>query len=242
MTPAALLVRQTNGILSRGDKIRLVIPVLGLWRDHVFDMLASREDGRSSSEPVRIREPETEWARLAMRASALQSAEFRGHSLRTWLFAMLLSAADGAPLDEEVMYVAALLHDIGLFPPSPGGCFTISGADTAAATAKMAGVERRRAEEAADAILEHVSVSRPTTAAGVYLQAGSLLDITGHRRRQLSPSSVSAVCNMWPRTGFPAELRRVWLAECHATPSGRAAYVRCPGGLLLASRLARFPA
>jgi hypothetical protein len=157
--------------------------------------------------------------------------------MRTWCFATTLEQIDGVSIDPELMFVAAALHDVGLFQPIDGRCFTVTGARVALSTAKSLGVPADRAELAARAIFVHICPAVPSEVLGRYLQAGSLLDVTGDRVWDLSDDTVAAVHARWSRAGFAAEVRALWKEESVRLPHGRASYARCPGGLLLALRL-----
>ncbi len=75
------------------------------------------------------------------------TAVWRYHSLRTWQFAAALAAKDHSVIDGELLYVAALLHDSGLFlTPGEGESFASAGARLARDTAGAAGVDPAAAE------------------------------------------------------------------------------------------------
>jgi hypothetical protein len=197
--------------------------------------------GRSSSvEPVEAGPPPSDWAAAALASSTGLTPEFLQHSKRTWWFGKALAEVDEIELDTEMLYVAAMLHDIGLFEPRSGRCFTAVGADAARRTAASADVAADRAELVAHAISAHICPKRPRDALGHYLQAGSLLDVTGERIWDLDPVVVDAAYAKWPRVGFPPQVRGRWIAECQRFPHGRANYARW-SGLLLAARFAPLP-
>jgi HD domain len=181
------------------------------------------------------------WIEAAEVAQVAQGSIMLGHARRTWHFARQLARKDGAELDEEALLVAALLHDLGLQSPRKRRCFTLHGAEVARATASAAGADDARAKLVADAIMEHADALKPRTPEGQYLQAGSLLDVTGHRAWDIPSKITEEICCKWPRTGFYAELRGLWRNECHAVPRGRAAFASCPGAILQVARVANLP-
>jgi hypothetical protein len=85
----------------------------------------------------------------------------------------------------------------------------------------------------------HISPAVPREILGRYLQAGSLLDVTGDRVWDLSDDTVAAAHARWSRAGFAAEVQALWKKESVRLPHGPANHARCPGGLLLALRLNR---
>src|ERR1700732_4093377 len=63
------------------------------------------------------------------------------HAIRSWLFAVKIARIRQAVVDEEVVAVAALLHDLGLTEAFQGSNrFEVEGADAARAFAKGHGV------------------------------------------------------------------------------------------------------
>jgi HD superfamily phosphodiesterase len=79
-----------------------------------------------------------------------------GHCIRTWFWAELLGARDGIEPDEELLYVACLLHDIALTdryrPPLSAACFAVHGGEVARTTLRSLSVEASYADEVAKAI------------------------------------------------------------------------------------------
>jgi len=226
--------------------VQLLIPTVKNQAAYVADALfqfGARKHQRSSAAGAIFNSPpKTTWTELAQQAADdKQSPAFRDHATRTFHIAMLLAAADDVCLDSELMAVAATLHDVGLFESTQDHCFTLKGADLALSTAKTAGVRQDLAVLAANAILEHANPEDPKTDIGRYLRAGSLLDVTGYRFRKLNAGQAANIYHTWPRTDFADELVTLWDKECRSVPRGRAAYARCPGGILRASRIAQLP-
>jgi hypothetical protein len=162
------------------------------------------------------------------------------HAERTWQFAVALAAVDGKGLNEEDLYVASLLHDTGFYQDSRQRCFAATGAAHAFSTAADVGIGGNRVQAVVDAIFGHISVKPPTELAR-YVRAGSLLDLAGTRIWDLDRSMVDQVCAKWPRDGFPEAAREFWADECERFPNGRAAFARCPGGLVAASYTSTLP-
>jgi hypothetical protein len=155
---------------------------------------------------------------------------FRDHSQRSWFFARALAAAKGEAFDNETLYVACLLHDAGLFYEDRKTCFALIGADLVRRTAAAAGVNTDQAKAAAVAVATHIDV-RPRTQLAKYLRAGSLLDVIGTSAWDIDPAAIVEACERWPRTGFEAEVRRLWNEESYRFPYGRAQFARMPGAL-----------
>ncbi|WP_327639609.1 HD domain-containing protein [Kribbella sp. NBC_00482] len=228
-----------NEVLSTKDRVRLLPTAMGRLASTMVGLAAYRL-GKRGLETAILPAPEpTSWTSSAedLGQDILSSAFFE-HSVRTWRFGMALAQADGAVLDPELFYVAAMLHDIGLFRPLAGRCFTAAGVAAVRETAPT-GTPVRRIEEVQAAIFEHLEIRRPRAKLSCYLQAASLLDVAGTRVTALGPEFVRTACAH--RAGFPAACRDVWRAECRRFPQGRAAYARCVGGLLIGTRLNPLP-
>ena len=110
-------------------------------------------------------------SRTARRAEeqlrAVSSPQMVNHSLRVYAFAMLLHELDGArvSLDREALYVAALLHDVGLFDAVPAAgehCFTVSCARVARRVTGEDGWTEARRDRVAPAHVKRETVARPS--------------------------------------------------------------------------------
>ena len=221
----------------------LLPPTARLGGEHLVGLaryLAGASGELASSTVWERRPPSTAWVSAAEESASVLSDGFLRHSKRAWFFASALSIAERTELDQELLYVVSLLHDTGLFAPIDAQCFTATGARLARETAALAGVGVARADLAAHAISDHISI-RPTGELAQYLQRGSLLDATGSGIWTLDRRVVPEACRLWPRARFPAELRQLWLRECRRVPYGRSQYARCPGLLIAATRAAPMP-
>jgi hypothetical protein len=196
--------------------------------------------------------PDTDWVKAArfVARKVLVDESWELHSERTWLFASALAmrderagkltAADSKQLDPELLYVASMLHDTGLFVEDRTRCFAITGARFAFTTARQAHADEHRAEVVYRAIASHISLC-PGNVLGKYLQFGSLLDVTGNRIWDLDRAVVDQVCGVRSRADFPAQVRHRWAEECSMFPNGRAGFARCPGAISIATYLAPLP-
>jgi len=84
-----------------GDRTRISSTSASAW--HV-----GRCEGRSGRDPDR---PDSKLVREAESAAREQGVALAGHGYRTWLLGHALACQDGHVLDQELFYVAALLHD-----------------------------------------------------------------------------------------------------------------------------------
>lgn len=146
------------------------------------------------------------------------------HGLRCFLIAERLAGLRGAAIDREALFVAALLHDIGLYEEaSSGGVYVSDGMEFAAAfLAGQGGWSTERARVCLDAIERHHEL-RPQWAAGVeveVLRRADLADLSrgaiahGAGRRWLS--------ELWaavPREGTYKEIGRMVLKAARERPA-----------------------
>ena len=148
-------------------------------------------------------------SQLARRAESLvaevEPPFLTNHSFRSHFFAVALAERAGVRFDEELLYVAALLHDIGLVARFDSGkCFEQDGADVAAALAAEVGWPEPRCEALAEAIRLHVAVHvELDDGPEAYLLWHSTgLDVAGSRYEELRPETVKAVLAAYPRLDF----------------------------------------
>ena len=202
-------------------------------------LLGRRVDGPVELPPV----PDSALAREAEEAAAEQPAPLVGHSYRTWAFGRALAAHDDeAALDDELFYVASLLHDAGLVGSVTGEDFTLRSASVAAPL-----VDSHRGHDAAERVSDTISAHcTPGATVAVdgpeafYVQAGATCDLGGLRLHHLSESFVDRVLGDHPRAGLVADITARIDAEAAAVPDGRFALLRRTG-FTLAVRMAPFP-
>jgi hypothetical protein len=151
------------------------------------------------------------------------------HCLRTYAWGALLAQRAHLSFDAELLFVASMLHGLGLTeyarPSSEVPCFAVAGARAAHAFLLGESVAEARALAVADSICQLVNpapaLSRSTTVQ--LLAAGFALDTIGARKHELSRSVRAAVLRQHPRGGFSAEFGCSLGAHIHSWPGTRAA-------------------
>jgi hypothetical protein len=123
--------------------------------------------------------------------------------------------------DPELLYVACMLHDLGLDParrPDDGSCFTLVGAEAAL------GLDAERCRAAAEAIAIHMNmrVTMDEGAEGYLLTAGAQADVIGRRKREIADGTMAAVLERHPRAGMKREFAELQGAHARSAPSTRA--------------------
>ena len=238
--------RRTGGRLTASDRRRLLAAIaLGQWENALGRAklsLGRVPPGAANVDLETFAVPDSLLAREVEQACAEQPRELVNHSYRTWLFGRALAAVDAEPLDTELFYCGALLHDYGLIEPTQGRDFTLAGADRALSCAAAAGLSDHRAQELADAICVHatpgVSIDRDGRL-GCYVQWGAMADVAGLRVCDVSPGNVEEIIRRYPRDDFKRQITAMLRAEAAALPQGRFGLL-VRSGVPLAVRLAPF--
>jgi hypothetical protein len=164
------------------------------------------------------------------------------HSYRTFAFGAALGALENVDVDRELLFAAALLHDVGLPTPVPQVDFTQAGAQVARGVAEEVGLSTAATNTLQAAITLHHSpgVSMAHGAVAYLLSAGAGLDVIGLRSWQLPPDTLAAILEAHPRLGFKREFAAAFRTEAALVPRGRAASMRRYGAFDLAIKAAPF--
>lgn len=186
---------------------------------------AARRMGMDRPAPVGLAEVPVPDSAVALEASALllheAPATLAAHSHRAYLFGALLGRRDNLDWDPELLFVAAMLHDLGLTGFLGGdGPFEQRGADAAESWLRGRGWPQDRAAVAARAIRMHLDVGRagkdrPEVA---LLHFGTAADVTGMRLEDIHPATVAEVIDAHPRQGFKKFFAEKVRAEARSQP------------------------
>lgn len=173
--------------------------------------------------------PDTRAAREAeehLRAAA--SPPMVHHSHRSYYFSAIRYAQSGlkAPIDREALYVATLLHDVGLFEqPRPRGqhCFTVGGAREARRIAREAGWDEARADAVALAIVANLNPFVPLRGFGAeahFFSEGGQVEVLAQEWK-VHPDNLREILARHPRDGFAAETATLVRREARTYPGCR---------------------
>ena len=127
------------------------------------------------------------------------------HGVRTFAWACLIADKDGLEFDRELLYVGAILHDIGLTDAYDGPrCFENEGAAGSAAFAVEQGWDALRAERLAESIRLHMHprVVPADGAEGYLLCEATGTDCRGHRLSELDPGAAAEIVAETPWLDF----------------------------------------
>lgn len=158
----------------------------------------------------------------------VSSVPMVNHSLRTYYFSGILYALSGVKqsIDHEALYVAALLHDVGLFqisPPPTEHCFTVGGAREARRIAKGAGWDDARQDRMAVAITTNLNAFVSMDEFGLeahFMRVGGLVEVIAQEWK-VHPENLAEILDQYPRDGFTAEALRLVQQEVKQNPGGR---------------------
>ena len=209
-------------ILSRMTSLQaLGLPGLGISR---------AEAARIDLDRIRI--PDSRAARDAFERCAETSEPFLvNHCVRTYLWGALLAANDTLQYDEELFYVASLLHDLGLTDTcrrnGKCNCFAAEGAQAALQFAQERQWPEPRQRALANAIHLHLNtrVSKKEGIEAHLLHAGASLDVIGARYDEVDVQNRSEVLDRYPRAGFKIRMIELMKNEAKMRPGSRAGYL-----------------
>ncbi len=162
-----------------------------------------------------------------------------GHCLRSFAWATLLAQRDDLQYDPEVLYLACMLHDLGLtdsaLPHEHQACFAITGARAA-----MQILPAPVAEKVAEAIALHlnVKVALRCGSEAHLLRQGSAFDIIGLRYPDVSSDARRQVLGLYPRGSFAPQIQ-ARLNDPRIRRPGTRIHLLCQGGFL--QRIGRNP-
>lgn len=188
--------------------------------------------------------PDTQAARGALElARTYQSDAITAHALRSWLFAEGFATVDGIrDVDHELLYVSALLHDIGTVTEYDNHTISYedAGGHVAVALAAGAGWPAERRTRAREVIVRHnwPSVDPAMDAEGFLLEVATALDISGARPDALPGPFLRQVLTAHPRGALATEFTACVVDQATRKP-GTAARRLVDGGV--AAKLAANP-
>jgi HD domain len=193
--------------------------------------------------PERLATPESALTRAADAAAvAVLPDTLLNHSYRTYVLGRALGEVKDIEVDAELLFAAAMLHDVGLVLASGREDFTLTSARVARDVAERVGLSTAATKVFQTAITMHHS-PRVTLGAGpvaYLLAAGAGVDVVGLRCWDLHRSTLVWAVAAHPREGCKEYFPRVWAEEAARVPQGRASLLRRYGALTAAIALAPF--
>ena len=221
---------RTGGRLSLLDRVQLVAQGLLIESrsrpDRLLRRLGVGREGLAHIDLDQLRIPDSSACREAERLCAEQTPPVvLIHSQRSYVWSAILAAHDRISFDEELLWIASLLHDLGFVDrgvTAKPECFTLVGARAAMAIDNDGWDDERR-RSAAEAITLHLNL-RVDLSHGPeahLLWAGTRLDAVGLRYWDLAPATVAAVLERYPRLDLKSYFPAVFEKEAALVPGSR---------------------
>jgi hypothetical protein len=172
--------------------------------------------------------PQTAAATAALSvATRFYSPALLNHCLRSYLWGSMYAAAHGIAFDEELLYVSAMLHDIGLTDAfdSHRVPFEEAGGELAWVFGVAAGWPADRAARATEIIVLHMrgDVSATTDPESHILQVATSWEVVGRRPEEFPPEVRAEILARHPRHGFGSEFVACFQDQATRKPDSAAA-------------------
>lgn len=154
------------------------------------------------------------------------SPEIVNHSIRSWAWARALGLRIGLDHDPELLYVAAMLHDLGVTPAFDAHetVFETAGGAAGWAFAAGAGWAPARRDRVLEVIERHMwtSVDPAFDAEGHLLEVATSLDVSGVAPERWDAALLRSVTARHPRLGFSGDFAAAIHAQAHRKPGSGA--------------------
>ncbi|MEV6412010.1 HD domain-containing protein [Kribbella sp. NPDC051718] len=156
-------------------------------------------------------------------ASAYQSPSLQSHSRRVFVWAAAYAREHDIAYDAELLFVAAMLHDIGLVPEFDNHTlsFEEAAAHIARAFATGAGWPVARRNRLAEVIVRHMwpEVDVATDPEGHLISRAAALDIAGKNTDDLTPAFRAEVLAQHPRLDLVDEFLTCFKSQATRKPT-----------------------
>ena len=223
--------RRTGGRLGRADRLRLFAQAALANLERVFRRRGASMPGIDVGA---IRVPDSRLCRDAEAHAAAACEDWLlNHCLRTYAWGFLLGAAERRAFDEEILFVAAILHDLGLAGAAattdvrPVECFAVQGAFAAEAFLAARDEAGDRNRRVAEAISLHMNV-RVGVGAGVeahLLHEGAAMDVIGARLDEIPEAARGSVLARHPRLEMKRDIAAAMERQAARRPRSRVAFL-----------------
>ncbi|MFI7000374.1 phosphohydrolase [Nocardia sp. NPDC050175] len=221
----------TGGKLDRRQVGKLLVAAAtlmpGAFSSHALAFLGKQ--GPGVLDDVEMRIPDTALAKEAeWEARQKLSPWVLEHSYRVYYFGKVLAKLDRVPIDEELHFTTAILHDIEFEHPVPGKCFAVRGAQDAETFLTGLNVPRDKVVKVRNGISGHITfgVEKDLSDLAGIVSAGCETDLGGTRIEEMNRQWVDTVVAQHPRLDFKRRVIEAVRIESENVPEGRTAVMR----------------
>ncbi|MBI2421533.1 MAG: HD domain-containing protein [Candidatus Hydrogenedentes bacterium] len=177
--------------------------------------------------------PDSALARAAESACRNLSPEYLfNHCARSYAWGRIFGAQLGLKPDPELLYLAAMYHDMGLTETHGGAqgrpaCFSLIGADVAAQAMTAAEYSARAIDTVCEAITLHLNIGVDLAYGpeAHLLNLATAVDTTGLRLWRMPKAAIGAVLARHPRCNQNELICACWKAEAARFPQTRAGWL-----------------
>ncbi len=166
--------------------------------------------------------PDSEICKKATQLVAAVSPTFLcHHCIRAFLFGDLLGQRDRLKYDRELLYLGAVMHDLGLTERFDGEQrFEVDGADAARAFVLEHGLSDEKAEVVWDAIALHTSggIADRKQPEIALVHLGVSADVLGMKVSDMTRETVEQVLEAYPRLGFNRAITELLVSQVKRKP------------------------
>ena len=160
-------------------------------------------------------------------ATRFCSPALLNHCIRSYLWGAMYGRAHGIAFDDELYYVAALLHDLGLTEAfdSHRLPFEEAGGQLAWVFGVAAGWPAERAARVSEIIVLHMrhDVAPADDPESYLLQVATNWEVAGRRPEEFPPDARAEMLARYPRLGFGAEFLACFEDQARRKPGSAAA-------------------
>lgn len=209
----------SNGRLTRSEKLKLLTNLGRMGMLEALDSLRGKLGliNVFGTDLEGLLPPDTALVRDAFDfAEDVQNLDLMRHSWRTYYLGMLLGGYRKLTVDREILFCAAILHDVGLADGRSSEpkecCFVVHGAERCKSHLVGKGHDRARAHQIADAIGLHLNgyVSDRTYGAEAHLLSrGAMCDVFGMGRRRIAQEVRRDIAARYPK-GNLVDALEIW--------------------------------
>ena len=196
-----------NGVLTKKERVRFFLEIAGAQ----IKKALKANDTYRFVDLSGLKLPDTKFVYSAFSFTESKSPTWlMNHCLRTWMWAKIIALHEGLAVDDEILALACILHDITLLNEPSSNCpccFAVQSAWDADDFLKKQLYDPIKASIVANAICLHMN-SQVDLNHGVeahLLNAGAAMDVLGDRLKQINSENIKIILEEYPRLNFKTE-------------------------------------